>query len=1305
MFSGYLFKRNVPISPPSMQRVFAVLWGTLLFDYESEEDSKTSMSPKVASEILGISEWDGQGRANKYPNGFLLVTHTGGTYYLSTSSLKERDDWIVHVKRALECNFANSEIIPFKPSKMIHSRPQKSALKICAKTRQPLNLSIAMYCKACGRGFSSAEHVQELSNMLQIGIEEQDKCCIDCRNTQFCVMWLKSMNYIHVMNLHELTPLVANDLLKFKATFLLRKRQSSRLNMASQLLDQGNITLQEFEELRKVDNDYRRELVYEESEMLKMALDTIGDDMQMIIGLLINPSSTESGGRLSYYQVIIKLLEVADEDPELVDFYLPQILQAHLLEANMRTAASMVKLDLLQQALLVLAKNYPPLALKISWALLSISNDFQEKKVSQAQFAASVCLLLQLELVVVGSVSIVADIPMCKILSKVLTSSSHQQDEIAMELSTLFLMRRKLQEVYDHEATQRTIRNNGQKNKNPADQIAKNKEIKKTIDNLQRKIRVLPTPPPPSPQRNSSNPSQQQQQESLVSNTTTVSSPTKHIKKNKNILSNDFKSCVETLHELGVGKAKSNSLGDLNEAEHYLSQIENDIHKASEINICEQLDFIDRLNEVVESLRFMDRNVRGDAFKKELAKWNDAPVLLGWDPTTLAAEPQYRIVKIHIEDCRVFKTKARAPSLVVCEVLRQDLTFYDNSSLILGYSKNKDNNINRLSETDFRRTNTKSTRRLSGGSTEELVQLDGLNVEGFINSSITQAIADIHKIKLENQNQNEVNNVSDPVVDFLPPPPPSSTPSTPSMKDVSNKLPFENMNEKEIITEMSNSSLQQKQTPFEGLIEESPKGDMKKSLSSSSILSITTSSSSSSKSTDSLDVNSTRSIQKRKSVKLIANRNSAWPQLNLHFNNLPTQPKETTVVQTSKNSKPLQNIPQPIISQKDTQALKAKSGKDKKKNEITERTDTIEHMKRVIKSAQVLLHSGRISQTEYEELVKCESRYLNEYTKNIHEMTISKIESAFGESWEMKKQRLLGDKYNISNKNSGQHGIDSHDTSDDEDFWPVWDLRCFIVKSNDDLRQEVCCLQIMQICKEIFESVGLKSQLWLKPYRIVSTNSTTGIVQVLTDAMSLDALKKTPGFTTLSNFFRLTYGFSEDTLMLAKRNFVSSLAAYSLFSYILLIKDRHNGNILLGAEGHIMHIDFGFILSIAPGGSFSLETAPFKLTEEILEVMGGLESALFGEFVKAFTAGFLALRANAEHIVSNIHILSQNSSFPCFTGKDSAQIVERLRQRFRTDLSIKDAVQHCMDLIISSYAHYGTKQYDSFQWYTNGIIP
>ena len=109
--------------------------------------------------------------------------------------------------------------------------------------------------------------------------------------------------------------------------------------------------------------------------------------------------------------------------------------------------------------------------------------------------------------------------------------------------------------------------------------------------------------------------------------------------------------------------------------------------------------------------------------------------------------------------------------------------------------------------------------------------------------------------------------------------------------------------------------------------------------------------------------------------------------------------------------------------------------------------------------------------------------------------------------------------------------------------------------------------------------------------------------------MSLDELKKknSNNNKTLKDFFKevFRYNFEE-----AQKNFIESLAGYSIVTYLLNVKDRyshknlinifffkfrHNGNILLDSNGHLIHIDFGFLFNFSPGG-ITFESAPFKMT-------------------------------------------------------------------------------------------------------------
>ncbi|XP_076925793.1 phosphatidylinositol 4-kinase beta 1-like isoform X1 [Bidens hawaiensis] len=268
---------------------------------------------------------------------------------------------------------------------------------------------------------------------------------------------------------------------------------------------------------------------------------------------------------------------------------------------------------------------------------------------------------------------------------------------------------------------------------------------------------------------------------------------------------------------------------------------------------------------------------------------------------------------------------------------------------------------------------------------------------------------------------------------------------------------------------------------------------------------------------------------------------------------------------------------------------------------------------------------------------------------------------------------------------------------------PGWDLCSVIVKSGDDCRQEHLAVQLISHFYDIFQEAGLP--LWLRPYEVLVTSSYTALIETIPDTASLHSIKsRFPNVTSLRDFFIAKYQENSSTYKLAQRNFVESMAGYSLVCYLLQVKDRHNGNLLLDEDGHIIHIDFGFMLSNSPGG-VNFESAPFKLTRELLEVMDsdaeGVPSEFFDYFKVLCIQGFLTCRKHAERIILLVEML-QDSGFPCFKG--GPRTIQNLRKRFHLSLTEEQCVSLVLSLISSSLDAWRTRQYDYYQRVLNGIL-
>ncbi len=173
------------------------------------------------------------------------------------------------------------------------------------------------------------------------------------------------------------------------------------------------------------------------------------------------------------------------------------------------------------------------------------------------------------------------------------------------------------------------------------------------------------------------------------------------------------------------------------------------------------------------------------------------------------------------------------------------------------------------------------------------------------------------------------------------------------------------------------------------------------------------------------------------------------------------------------------------------------------------------------------------------------------------------------EPWVLKSERIL--------KESLANGVIDNNANTE--------VQGILVKSNDDLRQEVFVMQMIHFYKSVFAKASLP--IWLRTYRILSTSKDTGIIEYLIDSTSIHGLKSSEDFPVeggLRAYFEKIYGPpSGKSFQAAQRNFMLSLVGYSLVSYLLGLKDRHNGNIMIDVRGRLIFIDFGFAMGMAPG--------------------------------------------------------------------------------------------------------------------------
>ena len=240
-------------------------------------------------------------------------------------------------------------------------------------------------------------------------------------------------------------------------------------------------------------------------------------------------------------------------------------------------------------------------------------------------------------------------------------------------------------------------------------------------------------------------------------------------------------------------------------------------------------------------------------------------------------------------------------------------------------------------------------------------------------------------------------------------------------------------------------------------------------------------------------------------------------------------------------------------------------------------------------------------------------------------------------------------------------------------------LTSVIVKTGDDLRQDQLVIMMIQLMDRLLKRSAL--DLCLTPYSILATSPNSGLVEFVGHAYPISQVLASNNGSIIQ-FFQAKapqedakYGIRPDVMS----NYIRSCAGYCVITYLLGVGDRHLDNILLRSSGFLFHIDFGFILGRDPK---PLPPA-FRLTREMVEGMGGLESPEYRQFCSLACQAFNALRKSAGLVLNLLHLMADAgiedlSNHP---AADAEGVIAKVEERFRLHLTDEQAETYFRGLI------------------------
>ena len=220
----------------------------------------------------------------------------------------------------------------------------------------------------------------------------------------------------------------------------------------------------------------------------------------------------------------------------------------------------------------------------------------------------------------------------------------------------------------------------------------------------------------------------------------------------------------------------------------------------------------------------------------------------------------------------------------------------------------------------------------------------------------------------------------------------------------------------------------------------------------------------------------------------------------------------------------------------------------------------------------------------------------------------------------------------------------------------------------------------MKLMDAALKRVGL--DLCLTPYRVLATSASSGMLEMVLSAQPVSNVLSRYS-NDIQRFFRAhhpkegaEYGIAPEVM----DNYVKSAAGYAVVTYLLGIGDRHLDNIMLRNDGHLFHIDFGYI--------FGRDPKPFpaavRMTKEMIDGMGGPTSRNYERFCGYACQAYNILRKSANLVLSLLNLM-RDAGIEALSEQPDTTLA-KLQEKFRLDIDDEAAEGVFLKLVDESVA-------------------